>query len=70
MEYTECSLIYGGGMGVGGRIKKSHYEEWYSIQYWVVPFTGWAKPFKYIRSDKPKYWDITKPKCTPALPRR
>lgn len=32
--------------------------QWYSIQYWILPFTGWDSPFIYI-SKGPKYLQLT-----------
>lgn len=33
--------------------------EWFSIQYWVIPRTGWETDFKYLKGG-PKFLDITK----------
>ena len=34
--------------------------EWYSIQYWILPFSGWGNNFHYIGKKSPRYWRITK----------
>lgn len=34
---------------------------WYSIQYFVVPLTGWNNDYKYINNG-PKYFKITRKK--------
>ncbi len=38
-------------------------EQWYSIQYWVVPFTGWSNrnDFKYLNGQH--FLPLTKPKA-------
>ena len=38
-----------------------HTYQWYSIQYWVVPTTGWSKPFKYMNGVA-EYVRVTKEK--------
>ena len=34
---------------------------WYSIQYWIVPISGWNTDFIYLNK-KPKFLQITKKK--------
>lgn len=62
MNVTEASMCLDGSIGIGGNILASHYEQWYSIQYWILPFTGWNTEFKYIGKSSPKYLKITTPK--------
>lgn len=35
--------------------------QWYSLQYWVIPFSGYGKKFRYLNKG-PKFLRITKPK--------
>lgn len=58
IDYFECSLIGPGEYGMGGNILASHYEQYYSIQYWVVPFTGWSTEYKHFNT-KVKYLRLT-----------
>jgi len=60
-ELTEASVVMG-GIGIGGRVTKEHTESWYSIQYWVVPLTGWKGGFKYLNGQKFKKLTKTKRK--------
>ncbi len=32
----------------------------YSIQYWIVPTTGWNTNFKYIGKNSPKFFYLSK----------
>jgi hypothetical protein len=35
--------------------------QWYSIMYWVKPFTGWSSDYVYLTKDKKvKYYKLTK----------
>jgi hypothetical protein len=34
--------------------------EWFSLQFFIIPFTGWGKPFKYL--GKVKFKQLTKKK--------
>lgn len=47
------------GYAPGGTVKYKT-EQWYSIQGWIIPLTGWSNDFKFIR----KQWfiKVTKPK--------
>lgn len=36
----------------GYRINKFRITEWFAIQYWVVPLTGWSNDFRYIGKQK------------------
>lgn len=40
---------------------KFRFEKWYSIQYWVIPFTGWNTDFKYLNG-KASFLPLSKPK--------
>jgi len=48
------------GYAPGGNVQYKT-EQWYSLQGWIVPLTGWNGDFKFIR----KQWFIklTKPKA-------
>jgi len=35
--------------------------EWYSIQYWILPLTGWWSDFIYLNK-KPRFLKISKKK--------
>mgnify|MGYP003443448278 CR=1 FL=1 len=49
----EVSLMSDGSFASGGTVKKKIYQ-WYSLQFWIVPCTGWWNSFKYV-SKKPKF---------------
>jgi len=62
VDMIEASMLsphVGQVTGIGFGVKRSHVLTWYSIQYWVIPCTGWTTFFKYI-GGKPKFWRITK----------
>jgi len=43
-----------------GKDKQGNYtviERW-SLQYWIMPLTGWWGDFKYLNK-KPKFWYLT-----------
>lgn len=43
----------------------NHYTklQWYAIQYWIVPLSGWYGPFNYMnKSGEPEFKRITKKK--------
>lgn len=61
IDIHEVSLLRDGGCGIGGVIRKSHVEQWFSIQYWVIPFTGWNTDFKYLNG-KASFLPLSKPK--------
>lgn len=48
VEMVEVSMLHDGCHGVGGNILKSHREQWYSFQGWIIPLTGWNTDFRYI----------------------
>jgi len=48
-----------GGYAPGGDVKYK-IEQWYSIQGWIIPLTGWRKEFKFI--GKNWFLKVTKPK--------
>lgn len=47
VDFYETSITPD-GFGWGGNVRESHIEQWYSIMFWVVPFTGWNSKFKFI----------------------
>jgi hypothetical protein len=47
--------------GVSGIVKSKEIHQWYSIQYWIVPFTGWFTDFKYLNKE-PKFIKVTRTK--------
>ena len=46
------------GPETGGKIREFHFVQYYSLMYWVVPFTGWGNDYKYL--SKVKYLRLTK----------
>jgi len=33
--------------------------DYWSLQYWIVPFTGWGKPYIFLTKDrKPKFFKL------------
>ena len=58
----EISLMPDGSFAPAGNVKYKKLE-WYSMQYWIIPCTGWWSDFKYI-GRKPKFWKLTN-KITP-----
>ena len=46
-----------GSFAPGGRAKYKTYQ-WYSIQYWIIPCTGWWSDFKYV-GGKHKFWKLS-----------
>ena len=63
VEYNlkEVSLMPEGSMAIGGNGKTETWQ-WYSVQGWVVPTTGWKKEFNYLNK-KPFFVKCTKPHC-------
>ena len=61
-EFTlkEVSIMPDGlvNMGVQG---SSNIHQWYSIQYWVLPCTGWWSDFIYLNK-KPRFIKCSKRK--------
>lgn len=55
---TEVSVMPGGDHSIGGSAKTATYK-WYAIQYWIIPTTGWGKPFRQIGYSR-KFLNITK----------
>lgn len=47
MDVMEASLFPGGKMGLGGKVETETLY-WYSLQYWIVPLTGWKGVLKFI----------------------
>jgi hypothetical protein len=57
----EVSALPDGGLGIGGTVSRASIIYWYSIQYWIVPLTGWTNNFVYLnKAKKPRYKSITK----------
>jgi hypothetical protein len=44
-------LMPDGNISSRGTGKVNNYQ-WYSIMYWVVPFSGWDSNFKYINDEQ------------------
>lgn len=59
-NFASIDLIDNGSFASRGTGKTVKYQ-WYSIQYWIVPTTGWNSDYKYING-KPKFFRITKDK--------
>lgn len=57
-EFKLDSISYRGS--VSGEIKNYRDEFWYSIQYWIIPFSGWSGEFKFIGNGKANFVRITK----------
>ena len=56
-KITSFDLMSDGGMSPIGSGKVIKYR-WYSIQFWILPTTGWNKNFIYL-SKKPRFIRIT-----------
>lgn len=56
-DMYEISLMPDGSFAPGGRAKYKTYQ-WYSIQYWIIPCTGWWSDFKYV-GGKHKFWKLS-----------
>ena len=58
-EYKLLSfdLTLNGMASRGNGIIKTY--EWYSIQYWILPTSGWGTNFQYLNK-KPKFIKITR----------
>lgn len=54
------SFVNDKGLSIGGQ-GKIRKEQWYSLQFWILPFTGWSTDFIYL-SKKPLYFRLTKSK--------
>ena len=59
-EAISYDMMPDGSISARGRGKTTIYE-WYSIQLWIVPCTGWWSEFIYL-SDGPKFSKLTKRK--------
>jgi hypothetical protein len=55
-EMTECSIT-AYGHALSGKYKYKTLTG-FAIMYWVKPFSGYGRPYKYI--GRPHYKDITK----------
>ena len=60
-DLKEVSLMSDGSITTGGTGKVEVWQ-WYSIQGWVLPITGWWNDFKYMNK-KPFFIKCTKPHC-------
>lgn len=60
-DIYEVSMAGSRGYGIGGMVNKWHQEQWFSIQCWVIPFSGWNRDYKYL-GHGPKYYRLTKNK--------
>jgi len=58
-EVIEISQVNGGGLSINGKAEIKN-QQWYSIQYFVIPFTGWTTDFRYINGKH--FLPLTKPK--------
>ena len=56
----EISVIHNGGLGFGGS-GKIETHQWYSIQYWVLPCTGWWSDY-ILLNKRPKFIKCSKRK--------
>lgn len=56
----EASILQSGNIGVGGSYKTEIYQ-WYSIQLWILPCTGWWNEFIYLNK-YPKFIRCSKRK--------
>lgn len=54
---TSFDLMPDGSMASMGSGKVIKYR-WYSIQFWILPTTGWNKNFVYL-SKEPRFFRIT-----------
>lgn len=54
---NDHALRSDGKVAVGGYAKTQMTEYWYSIQGWIVPFTGWSGDM--IRWGKQWFWQLT-----------
>ncbi|UZS00288.1 hypothetical protein [Chondrinema litorale] len=60
-ELIELSFFPNNQFVTGGNAKMETWQ-WYSIQGWVLPTSGWSTNFKYLnKSKKPFFIKITKP---------
>jgi len=70
VRISSCRLVSvsetKGGLSFETIPNEFHTPRWYSVMYWVVPFSGWSTPFKYW--SKVKYWRFTKVKTVPKDP--
>ena len=61
-DLEQVSLVPSGGMSIGGSIRDSEVTSFWSIQYFVVPLTGWDNGQMLYLTNKPKYLKLTKAK--------
>ena len=58
-DLLEASTMLDGSMSVGGIVKKTEIWQWYSIQFWILPSTGWKNNFIYL-TKKPCFFKVSK----------
>lgn len=56
-DMYEVSIMPDGSFAPSGTAKYKTFQ-WYSLQYWVIPCTGWWSDFKYV-GGKPKFWKLS-----------
>lgn len=54
-------LMSDGSFSPQGVVGESKIYQWYSIQYWVLPLTGWKHDFIFLNK-KPKFIRVSKEK--------
>lgn len=64
-KLESVNLIQNGTWSLGGNGKYTTYE-WYAIQYWILPFSGWYNRF-VVLSKECKSIRITKKKIVDEL---
>jgi hypothetical protein len=62
-EPHSVSIMPGGGASLAGIVTGYKKLQWYSIQGFIVPCTGWCGSFKYLKG--PFFWRVTKQKEMP-----
>ncbi len=58
-KLREVSIMFDGSISPGGNCKVEIWE-WYSLQGWIVPLTGWRNKFVYLNKT-PFFIKFTKP---------
>lgn len=59
LQPTSCDIFGEHDHVVSFNIKAWHYEQWYSIQGWIVPLTGWRGKFLYLWQEESWFVRIT-----------
>lgn len=52
VKLTGVSLMSNGEFSSQMKPYEHHTETWISIQYWIIPLTGWNTPFKSIGNNR------------------